>query len=177
MWAARMMSHVRNLCLTLMLLVLVLGLHASAQTDESLPEIDAYYKLNSEVRIWIQAKETVEGGNPITAEFGPSLDFYLKPWVKLKEIAGFDLDDSKSRPLILSIGYRYLPYPNAPPENRLEPFFTFNLPMKAGLLISDRNRADLDWQSGEFTWEYRNRVQLQRTVSISSYHPTPYVSA
>ena len=49
-------------------------------------------------------------------EIGPSLDFYLKPWLKLKDTTAFDLDDSKARPLILSIGYRYLPSPDAPPE-------------------------------------------------------------
>jgi Protein of unknown function (DUF2490) len=172
------MSHVRNLWVTLILLVLVVGFDASAQVvDEGLPEIDLYYKLKSDVRIWFQVKETREGGDPTTAEIGPSLDFYLKPWLKLKDITAFDLDDSMGRPLIVSIGYRYLPYPNAPPDNRLEPFFTFNLPMAGGLLLSDRNRADLDWLSGTFSWEYRNRVQLQRTVRISSYHPTPYASA
>ena len=172
------MSHVRNLGVALVLLVLVLGFYASAQVvDEGLPEIDVYYKLKSDVRIWFQVKETRESGDPTTAEIGPSLDFYLKPWLKLKDITTFDLDDSKARPFILSIGYRYLPFPNAPPENRLEPFFTFNFPMKGGLLLSDRNRADLDWLSGTFSWQYRNRVQFERTVRISSYHLSPYASA
>lgn len=169
------MPQVRSSWLALVLVVLALGLHASAQ-DELLPEIDAYYKLNSDVRIWFQAKETREFGDPVSAEIGPSLDFYLKPWIKLKDVTAFDLDDSKARPLIFSIGYRYLPYPNAPPKNRLEPFFTINLPMTGKLLLSDRNRADLDWQSGNFTWVYRNRLQLERTFSIHRYHFSPYGS-
>jgi hypothetical protein len=37
-----------------------------------------------------------------------------------------------------------LPSPNAPPENRMEPVATCHYPLKAGLLLSDRNRADLD---------------------------------
>jgi hypothetical protein len=156
--------------------MLVLGLHASAQNGEFLPEIDVYYKLNPLLRIWFQAKETREFGDPVSAEIGPSLEFYMKPWIKLKGATAFDLDDSRSRPLIFSIGYRYLPYPGAPPKNRLEPFFTVNLPMKGKLLLTDRNRADLDWQSGKFTWVYRNRFQLQRTLSIGSYHPSPYAS-
>jgi len=44
-------------------------------------------------------------------------------------------------------------------------------------LLSDRNRADLDWLSGTFSWQYRNRVQFERTVRISSYHLSPYASA
>jgi hypothetical protein len=76
----------------------------------------------------------------------------LKPLVSLKKTTRFDLDDSKSRPLVLAIGYRYLPSPNEPAENRIEPVATFNYPLKAGFLLSDRNRADLDWKSGTFSW-------------------------
>jgi hypothetical protein len=65
----------------------------------------------------MQAKATYEVGNLVTAEFGPSLDFYLKPRVRLQDITTFDLDDSKSRPLVFSIGYRYLLYPGSPPTS------------------------------------------------------------
>jgi hypothetical protein len=160
----------------LVLLVELLRCHASAQTVQFLPEVDVYYKLKSDVRIWFQAKETREFGDPTSAEIGPSLDFYLKPWIKLKDVTAFDLDDSKARPLIFSIGYRYLPYSGAAPKNRVEPFVTFNFPMNGRLLLSDRNRADLDWQSGKFSWDYRNRFTLERTFMIQSYHFSPYVS-
>jgi hypothetical protein len=148
----------------------------SAQTDQFLPEIDAYYKLTPDVRLSFQAKETREGGDPTQAELGPSIDFYVKPLLKLKTATRFDLDDSKSRPLVLSIGYRYLPSPNAPAENRLEPVATFHFPLKTGFLLSDRNRADLDWKSGKFSWRYRNRLQIEKRLTIHSYHPAPYVS-
>ena len=151
---------------------------AVAQTSEFLPEIDAYYKVTPELRISMQAKGAYEAGDPVIAEFGPSLDFYLKPMVRLQEITSFDLDDSKSRPLIFSIGYRYLPYPSSPPTNRMEPIVTFNVPMpKIRILLTDRNRGDLDWQSGGFTWRYRNRLQLERDTRIHSYHLQPYASA
>ncbi len=170
------MPHRRNSWLTLALLVLLPWVHAGAQTDELIPEIDAYYKLQPDLRIWFQAKETREGGDPVTAEIGPSLDFYLKPWLKLKDTTAFDLDDSKARPLILSIGYRYLPSPDAPPENRFEPVLTFHFPMKGKVLLSDRNRADLDWKDKGFSWRYRNRVEFERTWRIYSYHLSPYAS-
>jgi Protein of unknown function (DUF2490) len=154
----------------------ILGLRISAQVDELLPEIDAYYKLSKQVRVTFQAKETREGGDPTQAEIGPSIEFYLKPLLKLERTTLFDLDDSKSRPLVFSVGYRYLPSPNASAENRLEPALTFHFPMKAGLLLTDRNRADLDWQSGDFTWQYRNRVQIEKRLTIHRYHPAPYGS-
>ena len=159
-------------------LILAMALPAGAQTDQLLPEIDAYYKISSPLRIWFQAKETREAGAPTTAEIGPSLDFYLKPLVQLSDITTFDLDDSKSRFFVISVGYRYLPTPNTSPTNRLEPFFTLNYPTpRIRFLLSDRNRADLDWKSGGFTWRYRNRVQLERTARFHSYHFSPYASA
>jgi hypothetical protein len=161
--------------LGLALLVPALGLCARAQVDQLLPEIDVYHKLSSDVRFTFQAKETREGGLPTQAEIGPSLDFYLKPLVRLKKITWFDLDDSKRRVLVLSIGYRYLPSPNSPPENRIEPVATFHFPMSV-FLLSDRNRADVDWQSGKFTWRYRNLIQIERRLTIHSYHPAPYAA-
>ena len=171
------MSHVRKSWLTIVLLVLALGFNASAQTVQFLPEIDAYYKLNPNLRIWFQVKETREGSDLTTAEIGPSLQFYLKPWAKLEGATAFVLDESKARPIIFSVGYRYLPTPDAPSENRFEPIVTFHYPLKGRVLLTDRNRADLDWKSGNFSWRYRNRVQFERSVRIHSYRLRPYVSA
>ena len=163
--------------LLLMALFTLLDLNAAAQTSQLLPEIDVYYKLQPELRIWFQAKGTREGGSASQAEIGPSLDWYVKPWVKLKDVTAFDFDDSKTRLLVLSVGYRYLPSANSPPENRLEPIVTMNFPLKGKLLLSDRNRADLDWQSGSFSWRYRNRISLERALPIQHYHFIPYVMA
>jgi hypothetical protein len=124
-----------------------------------------------------QAKETREASTPTTAEIGPSLDFYLRSLSKLVDITKFDRDDSKSRPLVFSIGYRYLPTPGHPPTNRIEPLATVNFTLpKTRILLSDRNRADLDWQNGTFSWRYRNRVQFEKTLHIDAYHLSPYAS-
>ncbi len=151
---------------------------ARAQTSvaEFFPEIDTYFKLNSSVQFVFQAKQTREGGDPTQAEVGPSIEFYLKPLVRLKKVTVFDLNDAKSRPLVLAVGYRYVPTPGKPTVNRLEPVLTFHIPMTARILISDRNRGDLDWSNGKFTWRYRNRLTVERRVTIGSYHPAPYAS-
>lgn len=171
------MTQAKSLLLALLLFTFSSRLHARAQTDQLLPEIDVYYKMKSDVRIWFQAKETREGGNPVSAEIGPSLDLYSKPWLRLNHVTAFDSDDSKKRLNVLSIGYRILTSPNADVENRLEPVVTLNLPAKDKLLFSDRNRADLDWKSGRFSWRYRNRVSVERALQIRSYHPTAFASA
>lgn len=142
-----------------------------------MPEVDAYAKLNSAIRFQFQAKETREAGDPTQAEIGPSFDFFLKPLIRLRKITLFDLDDAKSRPLVLSAGFRYVPSADKPHLERMEVVATQHFPLLAGILLTDRNRADLDWQKDQFTWRYRNRVELERSIRIGSYHPTPYVSA
>jgi Protein of unknown function (DUF2490) len=177
-YCMRLLKHVGIWCLSCLVLMPALGARGQAQTSQLLPEIDAYYKISSPVRVWLQAKETAEAGNPVTAEIGPSLDFYVKSPMKLADVSTFDLDDSKSRVLVVSVGYRYLPAPDTTPTNRFEPVFAVNFPIaKLGLLTSDRNRADLDWRAGSFTWRYRNRLQLERTIRTGSYHPSLYASA
>jgi hypothetical protein len=171
-----MASVVEN-SLALASLVILGCLLGVAQTGQVLPEIDTYIKLSSELRVSFQVKETREAGAPTQTEIGPSVDFYLKPLIRLQGATEFDLDDSKSRPLVFTVGYRYLPQANnAPAINRMEPVVTINLPMKARFLLSDSNRADLDWQNGGFSWRYRNRLQTERTLRIHSYHPIPYAS-
>jgi len=159
-------------------LMILWCLSVSAQTAQVLPEIDTYLKLSSDLRVSFQAKQTREASDPVQAEIGPSFDFYLKPLLHLKDIAAFDLDDSKSRPLVFSVGYRYLPQANgAPATNRMEPVVTFRFPMTASFLLTDRNRADLDWKSGNFMWRYRNRFEIEKALAIRSYHPALYASA
>jgi hypothetical protein len=172
------MNFIRGRLLMAVPLLLLSCLPARAQTSstEFLPEIDAYFKLNSDIRLVFQAKDTREGGDPTQVEIGPSIEFYLKPLIKLKNVTKFDLDDSKARPLVLSVGYRYVPSPDRPAVQRLEPVATFHLPSPGRMLISDRNRFDLDWSNGSFTWRYRNRLTLERRVTIHSYHPAPYAS-
>jgi hypothetical protein len=173
------MNCIRRGWLMLAFLLLLPASSALAQnsTTEFLPEIDANFKLNSYVRFIFQAKETREGGDPTQAEIGPSIEFYLKPLLKLKHVTLFDLDDAKSRPLVLAVGYRVVPTPDKPTINRMEPVLTFHVPITARILITDRNRADLDWSPGKFVWRYRNRLTAERRFTIKDYHPAPYVSA
>jgi Protein of unknown function (DUF2490) len=163
-------------------IVIALGLSffclpAVAQEDQFLPEVDFYAKVSSAVRFQMQTKQTREGGEPTQAEIGPSLDFYLRPLIRLADVTKFDLDDAKSRPLVVSMGYRYLPEANGgAATNRLEPVVTSRFPVSKRILLTDRSRFDLDWKNADFTWRYRNRLQVEGPVSIGSYHLTPYAS-
>ncbi|HTQ97870.1 MAG TPA: DUF2490 domain-containing protein [Candidatus Acidoferrum sp.] len=153
-----------------------LSLAAQAQESQFLPEIDAHLTLNSTFRAYLQAKDDRDGGDPTQFAIGPSLQIYVKPLLKLKKVTNFDLDDSKSRFLVLETGYRAVNAPGAPLENRMIVAATSNFPLSLGFFLSDRNRFDLDWKNGDFTWRYRNKLSVERTVAIHSYHFIPYVA-
>src|ERR1700743_3006562 len=158
-----------NCCWPALLLLLFLcrtGAAESTQETEFFPEVDGYLKLNKDIRVSFMAKDTREGGDSTQAAIGPSVDFYLKPLIRLKRITAFDLDDAKSRPLVLTAGYNFLSAPASPSTNRVIVAATSHLPIKADLLFTDRNRADLDWSDGAFTWRYRNKPSFQRTFAI-----------
>jgi hypothetical protein len=133
--------------------------------------------MNSSIRVYVQEEDDREGGDPEQFTFGPSIEFYRKPLVKLKNITLFNLNDAKSKPLVIESGYRVITAPDQTVENRAIEAVTFHLPLFAELLVSDRNRADLDWQNGGFSWRYRNMLTLERTFAIRSYHLIPYLQA
>jgi hypothetical protein len=150
---------------------------AQTTTTFFLPEVDAYIRLASNVRLELQGKAAFQDGDFYRATLGPSLEFNFKPLKKLKDVAIFDLDDMKCMPVTLAIGYRYLPSGIGPGTNRFEPILTLHIPTAGRLLITDRNRGDLDWSNGTFKWRYRNRITVERRVTIRAYHPAPYASA
>src|SRR5664280_1178124 len=113
------------------------------QNVQFLPEVDTYLKLNSMFRVYVEAKDDQDGGDSAQAGVGPSVQLFLKPIAKLKEMRAFDLDDAKSRFIVLETGYRYIGEPDTPTENRMLTCATLTFPMKAGFSLSDRNRADL----------------------------------
>jgi len=163
--------------LELTFFVCVPGLPAFAQQNvQFLPEVDGYLKLNSIFRVYVEAKDDQDGGDSAQAGIGPSVQLYLKALATLKKMRAFDLDDAKSRFFVLEAGYRYIGAPDTPSDNRTLVAATFNFPMKAGFSISDRNRADLDWRNGNFAWRYQNRLAVERTVTIGSFHHIPYVA-
>jgi hypothetical protein len=172
-------SALKNRAFTVLLLslmIFLMGTPALAQSVSFLPEVSAHLKLNSYMRAYLQAKDDRDEGVQDQFSIGPSLQFYLKPLVSLKRITAFDLDDAKPRPVVLEAGYRYITAPNMPSTNRMQPMLTFHFPLLAGILVLDRNRADLDWKSGGFNWRYRNRLTVERTFSIHSFHFIPFVA-
>jgi hypothetical protein len=159
-----------------LIFLLLIGKTVDAQEAEFLPELDVFLKPNPNARLRVQASNTREGGDPTQLAIGPDLELYLKPLIRLQKVTVFDLDDAKSRPLVVTAGYRYLATPGSPSTNRMELTATSHFPAKPGFLVSDRNRSDLDWSNGTFKWRYRNKLEIEKPLAIRSYHPAPYAS-
>jgi hypothetical protein len=174
-WRIQNPMSLRSLWLSLVFFISFCEV-VSAQQAEFLPEVDVYLKLNSSARLRAQASNTREGSDSTQLAIGPDLELYVKPLIRLKQVTSFDLDDAKSRPLVITAGYRYLVKPDSPSTNRMELTTTSHFPAKPGLLLSDRNRFDLDWSNGTFKWRYRNKLEIEKPLVIRSYHPAPYSS-
>jgi hypothetical protein len=146
-------------------------------TTAFLPEVDSYFRFSSNVRLFFQTKGYMEDGDLNHAQIGPSLQFNIRPLEELKNITIFDLDDIKCMSVVFVIGYRYIPSTVQPDINRVQPVIMFHVPFPGSTLITDRNRADLDWSRATFNWTYRNRITAERRLTIRSYHPGPYAAA
>jgi hypothetical protein len=173
------MKCVQNKCFIVALFVCLTCAFATGQTTITafLPEVDSYFRFNTNVRLFLQAKGYMEDGDLNHAQIGPSLQFNFRPLERLKKIAIFDLDDIKCMPVVFTIGYRYLPSTVQPAINRMQPVLMFHVPFPGKTLVTDRNRADLDWSKVGFNWTYRNRITAERRVTIHSYHPGPYAAS
>jgi Protein of unknown function (DUF2490) len=178
MSAVRFSAVIRFFLMTILAVTALFATSMSAQTSELFPEVDANVNLNPTVRLGAQVKRTRENGENAQVEFGGSIDFQLKPLVKLKEITEHDLNTSKSRLLSLTIGFHRLDSKDSnAPVNRVFMEATPNFPLKGAFHLSDRNRGELNFSNGALTWRYRNKISIQRTVRLGRFHPSPYVSS
>jgi hypothetical protein len=175
MWRSILIEAKRVEWIVLLACIARLGGHA--QDTQFLPELDGHLALNSSFKVYVQVKDDREGGDPQQFTFGPALQFYRKPLIKLKNASIFDLDDAKSRFMVFESGYRIITAPATPVKNRAIEDVTFRFPFQGRVLLADKNRADLDWQSGSFNWRYRNKLTVQRTFSVRGLHFIPYVAA
>ena len=160
-----------------MLFVLFLFMPARGQTGQYWPEINFYRTLDSNSRFHFITTLTRENGESTEIEVGGDLDFYFKPLVKLRRFGGRQVDESKSMPLLLRVGYHYLPSTQGSNEHRVIIEATPRIPLKAGAVISSRNRVDFRFINDEFSWRYRNRLTIERTFNARSFEFSPYVRA
>ena len=165
-------------------LVLLIALIASfvtaagAQTTVVWPEVDAFVKLTPAARLHGLATTVQENGESTEGEFGVDIDFYHAPFRSKKPKLLFRLDESKNRVLMVRAGYHNLPsYTGGANENRGVLEVTARFPLMGWLgdvLLSNRNRMDFRLIAGEYSWRYRNRLSVERELSIGLVRLNPY---
>ena len=149
---------------------LFLAQTTQGQTNELWPEIDVSVKLNKNMRLLFSAAGTSEHGQRTDYDFGANIDFYVKPLRELASTRGHN-DESKSRLLHLRVGYHYF----GTGEDRIVLEATGRLPLPVEAKVSLRNRTDLRFIDGDYSWRYRPRLAIERSFAIRKYHFTPYV--
>jgi len=149
---------------------------ARAQTTQVWPEISLFTRLNDRMRFYVLATTVKESKESTEGEFGPNFDFYLRPFRDRKHFAGFRLDESKNRFLLLRVGYRYLDsFSEDPDEHRVVVEATPRYPLKGGVLVSNRGRVDARFIDGEYSWRFRSRLSVEKEFSIGPVRMNPYV--
>jgi len=150
---------------------------AAAQTTPVWPEVDTYVRLNDRARLLFVATTVQEERETTEGEFGANVDLHFKP-IRRDPRLLFRLDDSKNRVLAVRIGYRYLPsYTGGAAEDRgvLEATARFPLTAVFGdLLLSDRSRMDFRFIDGAYSWRYRNRLSMEKELSLGPVRVNPY---
>lgn len=140
------------------------------------PEVDTYINVSSRTRFVFttELNTSPQTGN-LHGEFGPNFDIYLRPFLRPRLR---DLDPAKSKLLTFRVGYRYYPslVGKRPTEKRPITELTARFHLPLAILLGDRNGMDFRFISGKpFSWRYRNRVTLERNLSVRRYLLTPYV--
>ena len=157
------------------LMVVSSMISAHAQTTQVWPEISAFTRLNDRMRFYFLATTVKESQESTDGEFGPNFDFYLRPFRERKRLAGFRLDESKNRFLLLRVGYRYLnSFSGDPDEHRVVFEATARYPLMGGVLVSNRGRIDARFIDGEYSWRFRSRLSVEKEFAIGPVRMNPY---
>src|SRR5262245_41951875 len=120
------------------LFVLLLALPIKAQSEaeqEFWPELATYVNLNRDMRLYFQVVGTRENFESTGVNFGVSFDYYLKPLVHPKRFVFFQLDESRTRRLLLRAGFHYITSTSGSPERRIVLEATPRFPLKSGVMV------------------------------------------
>lgn len=128
-----------------------------------------YLNLNPKFRLFLLAtsSRSVEDGEvfkakAFEAQIGAHIDYIPNKHVMLR--AGYRFGTS--------VGETDDPYT----ENRILTEQTLRKSLPGKFLLSDRNREDLRFINGDFSFRYRNRVTIEREFRLKQRTLTPYAS-
>ena len=128
------------------------------------PEVDLAIKLNQRVSVLGMG----------TLHFGKNVSDLNE------EQAGVGFNFILNKYFSFSPDYRYgrgqPPGRNHTHEHRFFLDFTARAPLKKGFVVSDRNRFELRRINGIESHRYRNKLQIERPVTVADRKVTPYLA-
>ena len=128
------------------------------------PEVDFSIKLSQKVSVLSMG----------TLHFGKSVSDLNE------EQAGLGLNFTLNKYFSLSPDYRYgrgqPPGRNHTHEHRFFFDFMARAPLKKGFVVSDRNRFELRRINGVESRRYRNKLQLETSLTVADSKVTPYLA-
>lgn len=128
-------------------------------SEEFWPEIDVYINIKPKVRLFLLAtvSKSIEDGE-------------LRHAQSYEAQVGVHVDYIPNEHVILRTGYRYGSAVGSNDdgfrEHRLLTEQTLRKFLPGDFLLSDRNREDFRFLSGDFSFRYRNRVTIERELHL-----------
>jgi hypothetical protein len=170
-------SLIRLISVLIALLLLSMGQLVCAQSppssQEFWPEVDVYVNIKPKVRLFFMAtvSKSVEDGelfnsNAYEGQVGAHIDYLPGKHLVLR--AGYRFGTSLGSNEGSNESFK---------EHRVVAEQTLRKIMPGDILLSDRNREDFRFISGDFSFRYRNRVTLEREFHVKERVLTPYTSA
>jgi hypothetical protein len=144
------------------------------------PELGFYVQQGPLIRLEFIDSAT---GNQATSDWQGRFEYYIQ--LALKPVFRRELrnnpDVYRNKYLTMRVGYRYqtnLTNGNSSTTNEAILEFTSRYLLPRGLVVSDRNRGEFRFPTGQpFYTRYRNRLRLERDIIYRWLNCTPYAYA
>ena len=144
------------------------------------PELDVFYRLDSQWRLFALTSITREREIQYTDwQIGAHLEFSFYPLPPLMKVMATDFE--RFRAFQFRVGYTYARAVGGNSgdyqEHRGIVEASVRIPVTELLLLSDKNRVDLRGVNGSFSSRYRNRIRVERQTETDFVTLNPFLSA
>lgn len=183
------MAMVRGRAFLLAVLALVAGA-GPAHTQDSVqtatqfwPELDVFARLTGDARLYflvapVQGVEDGQRGDIADLQIGGFLEVGLMPFGPRRAARARYDGDNRMKYFRLRTGVEYLSPPGDPKtEWRSVTELRPRMPLPADILLELRDRLELRWIDGDFSWRNRVRLWAEREFHLGPVTLVPYGSA
>jgi hypothetical protein len=146
---------------------------ATTQPKQIWPEVDIYYRLNDEFRLYSKITSTRLNNANTDGTAGVYLDFFALPWFRHKDIERLN-DTLRGRYLWFRAGYSYSQTPpnvaKQVDQNIFETTVNGLYYLPADILLTVTNRFDWLFKNNDFDPRYRPRLKFDRNFKTDYLH-------